>query len=41
MAIGHPYSDPKLGDTINFYEPRGTGEMSDSHEEALSNIGFA
>ena len=37
-----PYSDTKLGDTINFLRTkRNRGEMSDSHENALSNIGFA
>ena len=37
-----PYSDPKLGDTMNFLRTkRNRGEMSDLHEEALSNIGFA
>ena len=35
-----PYSDPKLGDTTSTTNQEEQGEMSDSHEEALSNIGF-
>lgn len=36
-----PYTEPEIGVTINFLRTKkNRGEMSDSHQEALNNIGF-